>query len=385
MITSEVDVEIMQSVLRNFCFISGFNPRCRTSSRIYKMNKKQQKYTISFKPKQETKKLLQGLKDRASYVVSRRFGLEDGVRHTLESIGREYDITRERVRQIENYAISAIRKSENFEEARNIFDELKTVITDLGGVVNESELLDHLADDTTQQNHVHLYLTLGDEFTKHKEDSHFGTRWSIDDRIAEDVHQILRDVHKGLSHDDLLSEKEIVSRILSHSAIQNINEQHHTHDAASRWLRISKALGMNKLGFWGRATSPNVRTRGVRDYAYLVMRRHGSPMHFREVAESITKTFGKNTHVATTHNELIKDDRFVLVGRGVYALKEWGYKAGIVREVIRDIINLEGPLGKDEIVERVLKERYLKRNTILVNLQNPKYFKKDESGLYYIA
>ena len=52
-------------------------------------------------------------------------------------------------------------------------------------------------------------------------------------------------------------------------------------------------------------------------------------MHFKEVAEAISKTFGKKTHYATCHNELIKDSRFVLVGRGMYALAEWGYQAGI--------------------------------------------------------
>ena len=116
-----------------------------------------------------------------------------------------------------------------------------------------------------------------------------------------------------------------------------------------------------------------------------MMRKHGSPMHFREVANAICDTFGKKTHVATCHNELIKDGRFVLVGRGVYALKDWGYEAGVVKEVIRKIIKKEGPLSKEDIVEKVMKERYLKKNTILVNLQNPKYFKKNKQGLYTIA
>jgi hypothetical protein len=108
-------------------------------------------------------------------------------------------------------------------------------------------------------------------------------------------------------------------------------------------------------------------------------------MHFREVAAGINKTFGKKTHIATCHNELIKDDRFVLVGRGVYALKEWGYKTGVVRDVIADILKAEGPMSKEDVVEKVMKERYLKKNTILVNLQNPKYFKKNKDGLYTTA
>ena len=75
----------------------------------------------------------------------------------------------------------------------------------------------------------------------------------------------------------------------------------------------------------------------------------------------------------------------MLVGRGMYALAEWGYKTGIAREVIEDILKKEGELSKDEIVKKVMKERYFKKNTILVNLANSKYFKKNAKGLYALA
>jgi DNA-directed RNA polymerase delta subunit len=113
-----------------------------------------------------------------------------------------------------------------------------------------------------------------------------------------------------------------------------------------------------------------------------MMRKHGSPMHFREVAKAVTNTFNKKCHTATCHNELIKDGRFVLVGRGIYALSEWGYKSGVVRDVIKELLKKNGPMSKEDIVDQVMKERYLKKNTILVNLQNSKYFKKNKGGLY---
>jgi DNA-directed RNA polymerase delta subunit len=144
-------------------------------------------------------------------------------------------------------------------------------------------------------------------------------------------------------------------------------------------LRVDGLLLQKRLG---PAESQNIKTRGIKDYAFLMMRKHGSPMHFREVAKAIVDTFGRKTHVATTHNELIKDPRFVLVGRGYYALAEWGYKPGVVREVIAEILEKEGPMTKDEIIDRVLKERFLKKNTILVNLQNPNYFARLDDGRY---
>src|SRR3989344_4257118 len=108
-------------------------------------------------------------------------------------------------------------------------------------------------------------------------------------------------------------------------------------------------------------------------------------MHFTEVANTITKLFGKKAHIATTHNELIKDPRFVLVGRGLYALKEWGYTTGVVKDVIRQILKESGPLTRDEIIDKVRKERYVKDNTIVVNLQDPRIFKKNKEGKYALA
>jgi hypothetical protein len=103
------------------------------------------------------------------------------------------------------------------------------------------------------------------------------------------------------------------------------------------------------------------------------------------VAKSIEKLFGKKAHVATTHNELIKDPRFVLVGRGLYALAEWGYMSGVVKDVIRKVLENNGPLTREQVIAKVLKERYVKENTIIVNLQNPKFFKKNKEGQYSIA
>ena len=341
------------------------------------------KVPLSFKPKQLTKKLLQNLQDRSRYVVSNRFGLDgDGERRTLDSIGQEYKITRERVRQIENFALNAIRKSSSFQEAKGVFEEISTLLHSLGGIVEEKHLLSQASSDRLTQNHVHLYLVLGDQFSKIKDDEHFKTHWVVDHETGDLVKKILKDIHESIGQGDLISENEILQKILGHESAAKIKTEHKTNEAARRWLELSNKIAPNPLGEWGQADSSAVKTRGVKDYAYLVMRKHGSPMHFREVAQSIEKIFGRKVHTATCHNELIKDERFVLVGRGVYALKEWGYKKGVVRDVIADILKAEGPLTKEEVIEKVLKERYLKKNTILVNLQNQKHFKKLADGRY---
>jgi len=337
--------------------------------------------TISFKPKKITKKIISELAPRTHDVIMNRFGLTpDGKRKTLEEIGNKYNITRERVRQIEDAALNSIKKSSVYKAEQLVFEELKQLIQKLGSIVAEHELLPYISKDKATQNHIHFFLSLGDAFKKHREDDHFHTRYSVDDEITEKVHEALKKLYANLNDQDLVPETEMIKKFLEH--IKDVSEEYRDEEMVRRWLSMSKAVAKNPLGEWGKASSPNIRTRGVKDYAFLVMRRNGSPMHFREVADAISKTFNKKIHYATCHNELIKDPRFVLVGRGMYALSEWGYKKGIAREVITDILKREGPLGKEDIVLRVNKERYFKKNTILVNLANPKYFKKNKSGLY---
>ncbi len=340
--------------------------------------------TISFKPKQVTKKITSHLPDRTKDVILNRYGLSsDAKRKTLEEIGKKYGITRERVRQIENVAFNLIKKSPAFKEEERVFEELKDLIHSLGSIIAEHDLLHHISKDKATQNHIHFYLELGDAFKKHPDDDHFATRWSVDDETAAKVHAALKNLYAGLSDEDLIPESEMIKRFFEQ--LKDVSDEYRNEEIAKRWLSISKNIAKNPLGEWGKFSSHNIRTRGVKDYAYLIMRRHGSPMHFREVADAISKQFGKKIHYATCHNELIKDPRFVLVGRGLYALAECGYKTGIAREVISDILKREGPLSKEEVIERVMKERYFKKNTILVNLVNSKYFKRTKTGLYAVA
>ncbi|MEK7638889.1 MAG: sigma factor-like helix-turn-helix DNA-binding protein [Patescibacteria group bacterium] len=339
---------------------------------------------ISFKPKQITKTLLDVLPERARDVLEKRYGLgKDGESYTLESIGQSYGITRERVRQIENYGIQSIQKSDVYKKHYDLFIEMQKLIDQLGGgIIAEHVLLDELSDDPIIRNHIYFLLVVGDPFYKSKENPEYAHRWYTERKMAETVEKALKNVYKSLNADDLVSEGEILNRF--RAELMDIADRH-DEEVLKRWLMISKQIGKNPLGDWGPAESPNIRIKGIRDYAYLAVKRHGSPMHFREVAQAINELFGHEAHVATTHNELIKDPRFVLVGRGLYALTEWGYTAGVVKEVLRQILTNEGPLSREEIIDKVRKERYVKDNTILVNLQDPNFFKKLANGTYTLA
>jgi len=338
---------------------------------------------LSFQPKNVTKDLLAGLPERSRRVLIDRFGLAGkGDRRTLDAIGKEYGITRERIRQIENHGVSSVRDSEAYSTLARELAEMKTVLAALGGILAEETLLHELAKSENDRNHIVFLLTVGHHFNDRSEDADFKSRWHVDEQLAEAVERALSKLYASIEHNRLMPEGEFLD--LFNKYLKEEGVRNRPLEALPRWLQISKRIGRNPLGEWGRTDSPHVRIKNTRDFAYLTLKRHGSPMHFTEVAKNIEKLFGRKTHPATTHNELIKDGRFVLVGRGLYALKEWGYEPGVVRDVIAGILKREGPMTREEIIERVKRERYVKDATISVNLQNG-MFVRQQDGKYSLS
>jgi predicted DCC family thiol-disulfide oxidoreductase YuxK len=141
-------------------------------------------------------------------------------------------------------------------------------------------------------------------------------------------------------------------------------------------------------GRWGLVKWPTVNPKNIRDKIYVILAENGKHMHFNEIAEAIKASDFKRKDVTTQaiHNELIKDKRFVLIGRGIYALREWGYKKGTVADIISEVLREAGePLHRDEIVKRVLKSRFVKETTILLNLQSKPQFKRVAKATYELA
>lgn len=342
------------------------------------------KSQITFSHKKVTKDLLSVLNPRAKEVLTGRFGLgPDGERKTLESIGRKYGITRERVRQIENFALKSIKKSDKYKELSSVFLELKDLLLKAGGIVHEEEFLQSVSKDRATQHHIHFYMSLHDEFKATKESENFNKHWGVDQKVTDVVHNALMSLHSSITDEEMVAESILLDRFLKQ--MEELHDVYKSKEMLNKYLSLSKILGKNQMGEWGKRTSPNIKTRGVKDYAYLVVRKAGKPMHFREVSKAIFEEFKKKAHVATCHNELIRDTRFVLVGRGIYGLREWGHSGGIVRDVIMEVMNKENrPLTKQEIIDLVKSERVVKENTVVVNLQNSKFFDKTPEGKFLV-
>lgn len=338
---------------------------------------------LQFSPKTVTKELLVTLPDRSREVLVYRFGLDkSGEKRTLESIGGSYGITRERVRQIENNGISLLRESEAYRKHATAITELEKALRSLGGVAAEEDILEALPRQRGERNHVHFLLTVGHPFIDERENAYFVRRWAVDRTLSNKVRDALTTLHDVVDPENLIPEEQFLHNFVQCLSKAGVKEK--DPSILKRWLAMAKKIGRNPLGEWGRSDSPHVRVKSMRDLAYLTLKRHGSPMHFTEVAETIERLFKRKAHPATCHNELIKDSRFVLVGRGLYALKEWGYAPGVVREVIREVLEKESPLSREEIIERVKRERYVKDATIAVNLQDPT-FRRLRDGRYELA
>ena len=121
--------------------------------------------SLSFKPKATVKRLLSSLPDRARDVLVYRYGLSADIkRMTLDAIGKKYGITRERVRQIENYGIANIRKSAEYKQEKAVFTEIEALLHSLGGIVVEEDFLGHISKDKALQNHIHFLHVVGEPF-----------------------------------------------------------------------------------------------------------------------------------------------------------------------------------------------------------------------------
>jgi hypothetical protein len=309
-------------------------------------------------------KLMNNLKEKEKIVISRRFGFGGKERETLEKIGKDFGVSRERIRQIQEVAMNKLKSQiKDNEEIREIFQKVADYLGKFGDARKEETLLEELAQK--EKNELLFLMQLSPEFKRFPEDREFWSFWTKGKKAEEKVREI---INKAIS---ILKEKK---KPLS---LEEFNFSL-PKEVIESYLEISKNIGKTKNGLFGLMSWPEVNPKRIKDKAYLVLKEIGQPLHFKKIAELIP---GANTH--TVHNELIKDPRFVLIGRGIYALAEWGYIPGQVKDIILKVLKEEGrPLTKEEIIEKVLKQRVVKKTTILMNLNDSKYFIRDEAGKY---
>ncbi len=326
-------------------------------------------------------KITKDLDKRPREILARRFGIEkDSSPETLQSIGEDFDITRERVRQIENKCFSDIKK-ESREILNKIFAELVDYFKKKGGFKKEDIALKDLGGEK-YQSYVLFFLNLGKQFSLVTEKEDFHSFWTtIKKNPVPQVKKLLDKLTGDLKKK---GEPQIKEDFVNRFSSQNNLDKEKTISV----IEVSKQIEENREGKIGLVDWPEINPKGVRDKSFLVFRKKEEPLHFRKVAELIDELGynpGKQAHPQTVHNELIKDDRFVLVGRGIYALKEWGYEPGTVKDIIEKTLKESNePLEKEEVIEKVLSQREVAKNTVLMNLHNNDTFYRNSEGKYVL-
>lgn len=347
-----------------------------------------------FNPVEIVSELLKQLSDKEADVVRRRFGLGANQPETLEVIGAQYQVTRERVRQIQRWAVERLAKSTTTKNLlRGVDVLLQELFEEHGGLLQEEELLQSLhshAPEVASTRAATLFILeemLAEKFQK-IEAKEFKPYWkpkfTSTDLLLPTVQaaeQVLRSSGKPLS------QEEFISRLRQSSFGQGAGKDV-TDTVILSYLNVAVDIDRNPFGEFGLREWGSVVPKRMNDKILMVMRKHGKPLHFQEITQRINEIGfdHRQAYPPTVHNELILNKEYILIGRGIYALKEWGYKSGVVAEVLAAILQeANRPMTREELVDQVMQQRMVKKNTIHLALTNKKIFEKTEQGLYRLA
>lgn len=340
--------------------------------------------TTNLDIKKAAKEILETIeRDREREIIARRFGLYDR-KETLEQIGELLGITRERVRQLEKAILIRLKIAAEKNELPHMQDVEKEFIkqlSELGRVARVSDLAEKVGNsgDERDRAHVAFLATLAPRLAVLDENDEYHQAVAIKEHYDEKtLRDRVSDIVKAIkTHGQPLTIAQL------HEKVSGYEHPDHVRAIAS----ASKNLA-NLKDQWGHIKWPLVNPKNIRDKIYVILQENEKPMHFSEIAEKIKESDFKRKDVTTQaiHNELIKDARFVLIGRGIYALKEWGYSKGTVSDIITKILKKsKEPMHRDDIVREVLKSRQVKETTILLNLQGKPQFKRVAKATYELA
>ncbi len=328
------------------------------------------------------------LSEKERDVVTKRFALTGGQRQTLEAIGQKFDVTRERIRQIESIALQKLRRTIANTKLKHVNEIAREILDRAGGVMLEENLISQVLNSIhsvsdVDGNIIRLSLAVDESVKKQERTHQFKPFWHDIELTTADIATIADKALSALSKQkDIVAEDKLTNQL--RATFANAGKQFKA-ETITNALPLDHRLKKVEGG-WGLINWRHINPRSIRDKALIIMKQHGKPLHFVEVANVISDHgFDKKVvTVQAVHNELIRDENFVLIGRGLYALKDWGYNQGTVAEIIEDLLAKKSPLTKEEITKGVLKQRQVKKGTISLNLQKTPWFVRVGRAVYQL-
>lgn len=345
-----------------------------------------------FSPSELLAALFRALSNKEQDIVKSRFGLAGGELATLEDIGKRYKVTRERIRQIEKSAIRTLRTDTQYGNNLETASSLVTTMLEAhGGAMEQEAMLRELLSTSAQseaERRATLFLLrelLTDRVVPMGKTDGFRDGWklkmtplSLLQEIDENLVRLFTTIGKTASYEDIRAAVAGDTFFVEHTDAM-------ADDRLLAALERSPHISRNPFGDWGLVGWGAIVPHRMNEKIALVLKKHGKPLHFQEITQRINDAaFDKRkAYAPTVHNELILNDEYVLVGRGIYALKEWGYRPGVVADVVESILKAnDKPMARDELVERVLEQRMVKKNTITLALSDGARFEKLPDGRY---
>jgi hypothetical protein len=326
--------------------------------------------------------LMSILSPKEQEVINKRNSITTPIRMTLQAIGEDMFITRERVRQIEKKAISKIERNQDNLQIKELVVLVEKTLSGFQNLVKERQLIKHLEDEGTKQESLGVYyiaLQISQQTGLLRKTQTLAKTWYNKTLLNEvEIKAVVKEAVSLLETKGSAIEEQTLLDSIAKKL--NINTQ-----LIPNILSITTEV-KNLEGVYGLAHWRNVNPKSIKDKAVIILKRAHRPLHFRTINKLIhdSRFDHKQVTVEAVHNELIRYEDFVLVGRGLYALSEWGYTKGTVKDVIYQILEEYGPLKKKEIVEHVLKKRQVKIGTISLNLQKNTEFKRVGRAIYSI-
>jgi predicted hydrolase (HD superfamily) len=326
------------------------------------------------------------LTDKEAQVIRRRFALQGSQKQTLEKIGKQFNVTRERIRQIESIALGKLRRTVRTTRLDEVNELARSIVRSHGGLQREdlliSAVLQQIADSSDLDGAVlRLSISIDTDLHEGSRSNTFVPFWRLESLSMEDISTVVGAMVKTLKkRKSCMSLGEMVTTVQS---LNLFSGRVPSPELIESCLAVDERFRAIPEG-WGLTEWRFVRPRSIRDKVEIILKKSGQPLHFMEIANRIreAKFDHKNVTVQAVHNELIRYPQFVLVGRGLYALREWGYESGTVADVIERILKDKGPLSKKEIITEVGKQRTVKVGTISLNLQKMPYFKRVGRAVY---
>lgn len=349
------------------------------------INISQDKEKRDFSAREMINQLLSLVSAREAQILSFRYGLEEDPAQTLSQIGEKLKLTRERVRQLEKQAFKTITSSSRLD---SILSPLRHLVIDIlkfnGGLTTFKSVSNKLITSgmvPASEKEI-LYFLLDKCLTgiSRVSDKDFELSFKLPSFSLDFVRATLDELEKIFAQTNkILTLPEIVKKFKAseyYSAQQTkISELGAELDALIlAYLEASTKFVKTPFDQWGLKLWPSVTPKRINGKIYLVLKAKQKPLHFTKISSLINENWPvkKSVQPATVHNELIADKRFVLVGRGIYALAEHGYTSGSVQEIVKKIMAKNLDLKTSDIIDQVKEKKLVKESTIRMAIRKNK-------------